>query len=77
MLLQLCPNLGCVLRTCSMKGLYEKVNGAIDDISVSLTTLLDVIETTDATIRTTLDSITYVPPLAYRQGRRVHWCIRV
>ena len=43
-----------------MKGVGEKVNGAIDDISGNLTTLLDAIETTNATIRTTLGSITYV-----------------
>lgn len=48
----------CRNRTCTMKGLGEKVNGAIDDISGSLTTLLDAIEKTNATIRTTLGSIT-------------------
>jgi len=48
----------CRNRTCAMKGVGEKVNGAIDDISGNLTTLLDAIETTNATIRTTLGSIT-------------------
>lgn len=48
----------CRNRTCTMKGLAEKVNGAIDEVSGNLTVLVGAIEKTNVTIRTTLGSIT-------------------
>ena len=43
-----------------MKGLGEKVNGAIDEVSGNLSVLIGAIAKTNETIRTTLGSITYV-----------------
>jgi hypothetical protein len=48
----------CRNRTCTMKALGEKVNGAIDEVSGNLSKLIVAIEQTNETIRTTLGSIT-------------------
>jgi len=48
----------CRNRTCSMEGLALKVNGAIDEVSGNLSVLIDAIQKTNVSIKTTLGSIT-------------------